>query len=215
MGHTSITCALLFGLATTAIAQLQPASVASPGSHVAPAHTAAAEGLQDVTAAAVVETLRARFAGSDVEFKFDSFGSQQTSVRDVQVQGAGHFRLEGGTAWMPIRYSALYDTTQSSIESPEIRFAAVTSRQPRSIDGVGLDRAVGSRIAAEFASQSVQFDLGTLRLIGGDARYAMVEGAGVARFGGEGDAPVSVQAVFDRGSGKWLGVVYELEGEPA
>ena len=207
MGHTSTSFALLFGLAT-AVAQLQPASVAAPDPDTA-------SGMQDVTAAAVVESLRARFAGSDVEFKFDSFGSQQASARDVQVQGSGRFRLEGGTAWMPIRYSALYDTEQSSIESPDIRFAAAISSQPRSVDGVALDRAVGSRIAAEFASQSVQFDLGTIRLIGGDARYALVEGAGVASFHGEGDAPVSVQAVFDRSKGKWLGVVYELEGEPA
>lgn len=213
MGHTSITLGLLFGL-TTLVSQVQPALVEPRNP---PTVTAApADPLQDATAVAVVETLRSRFAGNDVEFKFDSFTSQQASERDVEISGAGQFKLDGGNTWLPISYHARYDTATSSIESPEIAFAAAsTPRKATAVNTATLGLLVGRKLAEEFASQSVEFDLGPVRMVAGDARYATVEGSGVASFAGEGAASVSVQGVFDRGTGQWLGVTYELGNEAA
>src|SRR5687768_16700759 len=112
MGHTSITLGLLCGLAA-AVSHL-PAELFETRASAIAAQTdverdAALQDLQDVTAAAVVESLRSRFAGSDIEFKFDSFDSRHVSQRDLQLRGGGQFRIEVGLAWMPIRYSASYD----------------------------------------------------------------------------------------------------------
>src|SRR5688500_3427139 len=120
MGHTSITLGLLFGL-TAAVSQLPEGLFETRSTQRASAIAAQADverdaALQDVTAAAVVESLRSRFAGSDIEFKFDSFDSRQLSQRDMQLRGTGQFRIEGGLAWLPIRYSASYDTTTDGIE---------------------------------------------------------------------------------------------------
>ena len=52
-------------------------------------------------------------------------------------------------------------------------------------------------------------------MVAGDQRYAMVDGVGVASFAGEGAATVSVQAVLDRVTGKWLGVSYALGSDAA
>lgn len=213
MGHTSITLGLLFGL-TTLVSQVQPALVEPRNPPTAA--TAPADPLQDAMAAAVIETLRSRFAGNDVEFKFDSFTRQQASDRDVEVSGAGQFRLDGGNAWLPMSYSARYDTATSSIESPEITLAATpTVRKGVTVNTAALDVLVGRKLAEEFASQAVEFDLGTVRTVAGDARYATVEGSGVASFAGEGAAAVAVQGVFDRSTGQWLGVTYELGNEAA
>ena len=220
MGHTSITLGLLFGL-SAAVSQLpqglferrdaQPASV--------PTVRAGAEqdvALQDVTAAAVVQSLRSRFAGSDIEFKFDNFDHRQVSQRDMELRGAGQFRIEGGQAWLPITYSASYDTATGSIGSPEITFAPQVAHATRDpIGSGGLDQIVGQQLTAEFGSQSVEFDLGTVRPVAGDARYVVVDGSGVASFAGEGAAHVSVQAVLDRSTGQWLGVAYALGDEAA
>lgn len=213
MGHTSITLGLLFGL-TTLLAQMQPQSV-EPRNPPA-AMGAPADPLQDATAAAVIETLRSRFAGYDVEFKFDSFTRQQASERDIEVSGAGQFRLDGGNAWLPMNYSALYDAATATIESPEVSLAATPAlRKDVTVNTAALDVLVGIKLAEEFASQAVEFDLGPVRMVAGDARYATVEGSGVASFAGEGAAVVSVQGVLDRSTGQWLGVTYELGNQAA
>lgn len=215
MGNTSILLGLLFGL-TTLVSQVQPALVKPSSAPVPPPAVVAADPVQDMMAIAVVETLRNRFAGNDVEFKFDSFTRLQASDRDVAVSGAGQFRLDGGKAWLPMNYSALYDTATATIESPEISLGATpTSRKDMAVNTAALDVLVGRKLAEEFASQAVEFDLGTVRTIAGDARYATVEGSGIASFAGEGAAAVSVQGVFDRSTGQWLGVTYELGHQAA
>lgn len=212
MGHTSIILGLLFGL-TTLVSQVQPALVEPRNP---PTVEAPADPLQDATAAAVIESLRSRFAGNDVEFKFDTFTREQASERDVEVSGAGQFRLDGDNAWLPMNYSALYDTATATIESPVISLAATpASRKDMAVNTAALDVLVGRKLAEEFALQAVEFDLGTVRTVAGDARYATVEGSGVASFAGEGAAAVSVQGVFDRDTGQWLGVTYELGNEAA
>lgn len=213
MGHTSITLGLLFGLASL-VSQLQPASVEPRDPPAVPA--AQPDALQDATAAAVIETLRSRFAGNDVEFRFDSFSTEQASERDLEVRGAGQFRLDGGNAWLPMHYSALYDTATASIANPEISFAASSSpRMEMTVDTAALDLLVKRKLTEEFASQAVGFDLGTVHTVAGNNRYATVKGLGIATFAGEGTAAVVVQAIFDRSSGRWLGVTYELGNEAA
>lgn len=220
MGNTSITLGLLFGL-SAAVSQLPDGLFESRETQrtSAAAARAVAEkdvALQDVTAAAVVESLRSRFAGSDIEFKFSSFDRSQVSQRDLQLRGAGQFRIEGGLAWLPIRYSASYDTATGSVQSPQITFTSQPSHdRSASIDSAGLDAMVGRQLTAEFGSQEVDFDLGTIRQVAGDGRYLAVDGSGVASFAGEGSAKVSVQAVLDRVTGQWLGVAYALGDEAA
>lgn len=220
MGHTSITLGLLFGL-TAVVSQLPDRLLETRTTQRTSANAEQADpqgdgALRDVTAAAVVESLRSRFAGSDIEFKFDSFDSRALSQRDLQLRGVGQFRIAGGLAWMPIRYSASYDTATDSIESPDITFAAQSADgRQASIDATALDAMVGRQLSEEFASQAVEFDLGTVKMVAGDQRYAMVNGKGVASFAGEGDAAVSVQAVLDRVTGQWLGVSYALGGDAA
>lgn len=220
MGHTSITLGLLFGL-SAAVSHLPDGLFEAHDTERASAGAARAGAqkdvaLQDVTAAAVVESLRSRFAGSDIEFKFDSFDRSQVSQRDLQLRGAGQFRIQGGLAWLPIRYSATYDTATASVESPEITFTSRPSHdRSASIDSAGLDAMVGRQLTAEFGSQAVDFSLGSLRQVAGDGRYLAVDGAGVASFAGEGSAKVSVQAVLDRVTGQWLGVAYALGDEAA
>ena len=74
---------------------------------------------------------------------------------------------------------------------------------------------VGQQLNEEFVSQTVEFDLGTVRPVAGDERYLAVDATGVASFAGEGAATVSVQAVLDRATGQWLGVAYALGDEAA
>ena len=162
-------------------------------------------------AATVIEAMRARFDGADVEFRFDAFHSEQGSLRDLALSGAGHVRLAGGDAWLPIRYSALFDRFTGEVLAPQVEFdtrgahAAATG-----VDRASLDATVDGRLASEFASQAPRFDLDDLRLVARDTRYVLVAGTGQAEFAGEGTADVTVQALYDRRAHAWLDVRYIL-----
>ena len=59
------------------------------------------------------------------------------------------------------------------------------------------------------------FELDSAWRTGGGERFAVVDGQGVARFEGEGEAEVRLQAVYDLVDERWIHVGYALGGEPA
>lgn len=175
------------------------------------AQGSAASPSRDAIAATVIEAMRARFHGADIEFRFDAFHSEQGSLRDLALSGAGQVRLAGGEAWLPIRYSALFDQYTGEILAPQVEFDAQAAHvEATGVDRSSLDAEVDHLLASEFASQAPAFDLADLKLVAHDARYVLVAGTGQAAFAGEGSADVSVQAVYDRRAHAWLDVRYTL-----
>jgi hypothetical protein len=222
MRRTSLATALVLGcaLGASAIAAQQVASMAGPGELATtalamPAGEAIALQVQDAAAAAVIAALRAQFQQRDVELRLDHMQTEEVSLRDLRLSGHGRIRIEGSQAWLPVRFQALYDTTTASVLSPAVTLdrdsAAVIPGND--LPTASLGRVVSDRLSTEFDSQQVDFDLATARVTGGDARYALVEGGGVASFAGEGEAPVQLQAVFDREQQAWVRVDYRMDGE--
>lgn len=206
MKHATV--ALILGLVVGA-AVASPAR--APASHPAPSPSMPAQLQRDAMAAAVVEAMRARLGGRHVEFRFDRLDAREGSLRDLALSGAGRVRIEGGQAWLPIRYSALFDTATGEVVSPEVAFdtSAAGIAAPR-VDAGALDAAVGHQLAREFATQRTGFELEALRLVAQDARFVLVAGTGEADFAGEGKAAVEVQGLYDRRAHAWLGVRYTL-----
>jgi len=166
---------------------------------------------RDAIAATVIESMRARFGGADIEFRFDTLHGEQGSLRDIALSGAGQVRLAGGDAWLPIRYSALFDRYTGEVLAPQVEFDTGGAHAVATgVDRASLDAAVDGRLSDEFASQSLEFSLGGLKLVARDARYVLVAGTGRAEFAGEGTADVSVQALYDRRAHAWLDVRYSL-----
>lgn len=222
MRRTSLATALVLGcaLGASAIAAQQVASKSGPGdvamgAIAAPADEALAIHVQDAAAAAVIAALRVQFQQRDVELRIDHLHGEEVSLRDLHLAGHGRIRIEGSQAWLPVRFQALYDTATATVLSPAVTLdrtsAAVAPGADLPTDS--LDRMITGQLAAEFDSQQVDFDLAAARVTGGDARYALVEGGGVATFAGEGEAPVRLQAVFDREQQAWVRVDYRMDGE--
>src|SRR5687768_16429584 len=92
---------------------------------------------RDAIAATVIEAMRARFDGADVEFRIDAFHGEQGSLRDLALSGAGQIRLAGGDAWLPIRYSALYDQYTGEVLAPQVEFDTRGTHAA----ATGIDRA--------------------------------------------------------------------------
>ena len=214
MNHAPIllSLGLLFGIAGIHRPDALPSADAHAGA--APAESTRAGAMspsRDAIAATVIETMRVRFHGADIDFRFDAFHGEQGSLRDLALSGAGEVRLAGGDAWLPIRYSALFDQYTGEILAPQVEFDTEGARvEATGVDRSSLDAEVDNLLAGEFASQAPAFDLADLKLVARDARYVLVAGTGQADFAGEGSADVSVQAVYDRRAHAWLDVRYSL-----
>lgn len=207
-----ISLGLLFGVAGADWPHAVPSAGTDIG--VTPGESAQAEAASpshDAVAATIIEAMRARFGGADIELRFHAFHSAQGSLRDLALSGAGEVRLAGGAAWLPIRYSALFDQYAGEILAPRVEFDTRGAHADATgVDRAALDAEVGDRLAGEFEAQAPAFDLGELKLVARDARYVLVAGTGQAEFAGEGSADVSVQAVYDRRAHAWLDVRYTL-----
>ena len=176
--------------------------------------SAASNAMHDAAGAAVVASLRSQFQGRDVEFKLADMDATRASLRDVALQGEGRIRIDGVGGWLPVHFVALYDTTTATVLSPAISLDRNPSASPAA-PTEGLDRAVASALDDEFASQDVAFELASAWRTGGGDRFAVVDGEGIARFEGEGEAEVRLQAVYDLAAERWIHVGYALGGEPA
>ena len=175
--------------------------------------TIALQAINDAAAAAVIGALATQLDG-DVQFKLGTIDSSRVSLRDMALDGRGLVRLDGDSPWMPIRFQALYDTDTQTVESPAITFVAGHARDPLDKAVANqLDAQVDRKLAAEFAQQPVAFDMDSVGVVGGDARYAVVQGDGVADFAAEGKSDITVQGIYDRVANAWIEVDYELGAE--
>ena len=78
----------------------------------------------------------------------------------------------------------------------------------------GLAQALASethrRLSAEFQQQSVAFDLAGTRVWAKEGDMMRVRAEGTADFGADGQAATSIEAVYDRGTGQWVTLDYQL-----
>jgi hypothetical protein len=212
-------------LATTLVASslLAATAIAAQGASAPEATTAAraqatmpvtmaASPAEDAVAVAVIGALQAQFEGRDVEFRIDALDAEQVSQRDLALEGRGDIRIQGSGAWLPVRFEALYDTATLSVLSPSVSLDRGVAANHGGIDAASLEARVADRLGDEFSSQAVSFALAGVDVIGGDARYAVATGHGVADFAGEGEAPVQLQGVYDRQADAWVQVEYSLDG---
>src|SRR5678815_4625729 len=99
------------------------------------------QAINDAAAAAVIGALATQLDG-DVQFKLGTIDSSRVSLRDMALDGRGLIRLNDASAWMPIRFQALYDTDTQTVESPAITFVAEHS-------GKALDKSVAKQLDAQ------------------------------------------------------------------
>lgn len=175
-----------------------------------------AQAINDAAAAAIIGALQTRFDGQLVQFRLGEILSDRASLRDIALHGTGDIRFDPSGSWLPIRFDALYDTDTQAVQSPTITLGAQHAAR---IDGKlpldGLQARVNKAISTEFATQQVKFDLQQASVIGGDGQRVVIEGNGVATFDGEGREDVTVQAIYDTRSGRWIDASYEFGIVPA
>lgn len=164
------------------------------------------------TAAALIGALETRFEGREIALRMGEVQGERASLRDIALRGTGQIRLGADAAWLPIRFEALYDTDTQAVLSPSIVLEGkgVAASSP-TLPLPGLQAQVNAAMGDEFASQEVDVSLQQARVIGSDGQRLVVRAQGVARFDGNETAPVTVRALYEQGSGRWLDAQYDFD----
>lgn len=169
--------------------------------------------MDDATAAALIGALETRFAGRDVALRMGDVQGTRASLRDIALHGSANIRLGQDAAWLPISFKALYDTDTQSVLSPSITIegTGVAGTKSPVLPLPGLQAQVVEAMASEFASQRVDVSLQQAKVIGNDGRRLVVRAQGIARFDGSETTPVTVSALYEQGSGRWLDAQYDFD----
>lgn len=221
LNRNAIAAALAFVMAGAVVAQA--GTPATPNAVVVEGHSNDREAagniidsrvlasIEDATAAALIGALETRFAGRKVALRMGDVESERASLRDIALKGTGQIRLGQDAAWMPIRFEALYDTDTRAVLSPAIVLEGTSVAAAPRLPLPVLQAQVRAAMGDEFASQQVDVSLRQAQVIGNDGRRLVVRAQGVARFDGSETAPVTVRALYEQGSGRWLDAQYDFD----
>jgi len=171
------------------------------------------QAMDGAVAASVIGAISIQFGEREVAVRLDEVAVQPASVRDRRVNGAGRLRIGDDDSWIPFHFDVLYDTRTASVSYPAITLGDGTAGHPIAPDS-SLARALGQRVDmaldVEFAQQPVQLAVDRVTTAEAGTRYLRVEALGIADFDAEGIVPAQVRALYDRETGEWLRVDYEL-----
>lgn len=171
--------------------------------------------MDDAVAASLVGAITLQFPKHKVEVKLDKVDVAPLSLRDRAVSGEAQVRIGAEADWLPVAFNALYDTQDAVVTQPHLVFGSdapstmLSSQSPLLRD---LSRQVNRTLAAEFGQQPAEMRIAHASTSPAGTRYLHVQAVGQAVFDGEGSESADIEALYDRTTGQWLRVSYELGG---
>ena len=225
--RTLISTATLLGCALIASAVAAPTSGPSAptpkaivGKSLDPAPESRMEGTQaidDATAAALIGAISAQFGERTVEVTLDKVDVTPAGIIQRDLSGAGRLMIGNDGNWIPFRFTALYDTEHASVGYPDLVLGGDASGRTAIADAAlttKLTVEVERRLRHEFPQQPARMALGAVHVVPAGSRYLRLQADGTATFGREGATDAGVQALYDKRTGHWLQVGYELGDTP-
>lgn len=201
-------------LAVATAAQPGPEAITATAIDRAPQSRAeATQSVDAAVAAALIGAITQQFDERMVQVKLDHVDSTPTSIAQRDIHGSGRLKIGDDAVWIPVTFSALYDTTDASVGFPVLTLGATAPGEILSSDAEISQRLageVGHRLDREFASQQVRFDLDQVHVSHVGNRYLRVDANGTTDFGVEGTTATGVHALYDPRQDQWLRVSYEL-----
>lgn len=174
----------------------------------------AQQAIDEATAAALIGALQSRFPGIDFQLRLGDTRTERVSLRDIALQGEAKLRFADARHWLPLRFEALYDTSEMRVESPHITLGAessATAPDAGSLPLARLQAELDTAMDAEYQSNRVDVALQHARIVDDDGTRYIVQATGQAVFDGVERLPLTVRAFFDRTSGRWLDPQYALD----
>lgn len=171
------------------------------------------QAMDGAVAASVIGAISTQFGEREVAVQLEEVAVRPASVRDRNVSGEGRLRIGDDTSWIPFQFDVLYDTRTASVSYPAITLGDIGGARDIALDSTlarELSLRVDTALDQEFAQQPVQLAVNRVTTADAGGRYLTVEAFGTADFAAEGSTPTQVQALYDRQTGEWLRVDYEL-----
>lgn len=171
------------------------------------------QAIDDATAAALIGAISSQFGERSVEVKLDKIEITPAGIIQRELHGAGRLLVGTDATWIPFRFTALYDTEQATVGSPDLVLGGDQSAEATLADSTltrKLTAEVDRRLHQEFAQQPAHIALETVHVLPAGGRYLRLQANGTAQFGREGATAAGVQALYDARTGNWLQVNYEL-----
>jgi hypothetical protein len=176
------------------------------------------ETIGNAIAGALVSALSEQLGGRAVDMKLDAIEVKPVSVSERAINGTGSLRIQGDDDWVGFRVQVMYDSQLGSTGYPQVGIGGVAAGE-RDIPNDGLlvqklDTEVVDALSREFRQPSVRLQLDRISTVQAGSRYLRINADGLADFGRDGSADAKIEALYDRSSGQWLRVHYEVGGGP-
>lgn len=176
------------------------------------------QSLDAAVAAAVIGAVSTQFGDREVGVKLDRVAVEPASLQDRSVSGAGRLNISDeqgayGETWIPFEFDAMYDTRSATVTYPALVLGDVDAAESLALGSDvarALSRKVDAALDVEFADQPAQMVIHRVTTSEFGPRYLRVEAMGTADFAAEGTTPAQVSAMYDRKTGQWLRLDYEL-----
>ena len=215
-GPLAVALVVACGLVSTAVAADQQAPVEIEAAALdtrIESRVEADQAMDGAVAASVIGAISTQFGERKVAVKLDEVAVRPASVRDRSVSGIGRLQIGKDHTWIPFQFDVLYDTATASASFPAITLGDAAGGTEIALDS-GIARELGQRaddaLADEFAQQPVQLVVNRVTTTDAGERYMVVEAMGIADFAAEGTTPTQIEALYDRQTGEWLRLDYEL-----
>lgn len=185
------------------------------------------QAMDGALAGAVIGAISTEFGERKVEIRLDSVAVEPASLRDRHVSGTGRLRIGDDEGWISFQFETLFDTRAAVASVPALVLGDPDPRtEAIALDSglaLELDQRVDAALDQEFGGQPVELITTRVTTAEVGQRYLQVEAMGTADFAAEGTTPAQVQGLYDRRTGEWVRVDYELgatsnwagEGDPA
>lgn len=172
-----------------------------------------AQAIDDALAAALVGAIATQFDERIIEVKLDHVESTLAGFLQRDLHGNARLKIGRDGAWIPVSFTALYDTSDGTVGFPSLVLGADAPGQVVPADDRitrQLASEVDARLRTEFTSQDVRFKIDQARVVHLGGRFLQLDANGVADFGVEGTTTAIINALYDPDTGRWIQLSYEL-----
>jgi hypothetical protein len=173
--------------------------------------------LEKAVAGVVVGALAARFDGRAVEARFGAIDDQPGDAGRRAISGEGEMRFVGDWAWIGFQFSTQYDVLLGQAAAPELVLGVGAEARPVPNDVAvvqQLDDRLVQALRADLAFASIRLQLDRIEAVETGQNYLLIDAWGLADFGPDGSSKIRIAAFYDRRSGQWLQLHYDLGIEP-
>jgi hypothetical protein len=221
--------ALLLLLQATAASAAEPGAIAPPGVRPLPApatigstRAAPTQGtdrpsMEKAVAGVVVGALAAQFDGRSVEARFDAIDDQAGEDGRRVISGEGQMRFAGDVAWIGFSFRTAYDVLLGQAGTPELVLGVGGDARPVPNDTTmirQLDDHLVDTLRREHGMPSVRLQLDRIETVETGEHYLLIDAWGLADFGMDGSSKIRIAAFYDRRSGQWLQMRYDMDAAP-